>query len=205
MKFGLFNRKSDIESNNQHKLVLDKGFNYHWWSHFYVHIIAIFLIVGSFVAIMFNNYYHLRADSKGKKTTDFGYELVKSLHDFVGNIQRRKLIIIQGDVMEPLFLDGSQACLDIENKRLNENNLIIYQGTVNDDLFIRKIVSLPGSTIIYQEKSVKLADDEYYVEVENKDSEVDNKKDIVKAEKILGKIIYGIKSSTDSVRCLARS
>jgi hypothetical protein len=196
--FGIFKKDDSLKMNFETKMKfkLSKLVSVH----------LLFLAVLGVVVIVFglNTFYHLRADSEGKKSLDLGYEVVKSVHNFVGNIQKRKLVIIQGDIMEPIFYDGDQACLDINTKDFALNNVIIYQGATEDEIFIRKISGIPGSNVVFENTELSLKDDEYLVQINNLTSSTENKQTIVNKSKILGKIINEIESASGSLKCLAK-
>jgi hypothetical protein len=196
--FEIFKNKQSLKTYS------DNQFNGNVNRWIYRRVICVSLILISLAGLGLNTYYQLKTDSKSNKNPDVGYELIKSVHNFVGNIQKRKLVIIQGDIMEPIFYDGDQACLDIEAKSYRVGNVIIYQGATENDIFIRKIAALPGSIVEFQNAEVALASDEFFVEINNFSSKSEYKQAIVNKNNILGKIINEIDSTMGSIKCLAK-
>ncbi|MEM1312111.1 MAG: S24/S26 family peptidase [Patescibacteria group bacterium] len=173
----------------------------HW---IFLQFVIVLCVIVGLALLGLNTYYHLKADSNGEDV-DLSYEVVKSLHDFVGNIQNRKLVIIQGDIMEPIFYDGQQACLDNSIKSFDLSDIIIYQGSSEKQIFIRKVIALPNSEVKIEDKILELGSEEYFVEVNNQDTTSEFKQARVSKSNILGKIIYDIDSTMGSVRCLGKS
>ncbi len=154
------------------------------------------------VAVVFFNF-QSRSNNNYLESESLRYTQ-NSVSEIFYKSQKRVLVSISGNSMEPLYYPGDTLCLQASLDNLSLGETIIYSPESDkDNIYIKRIFALPGQKINFENKEISLLKGEYFVSSQNPEL-TSSKQEVVRKEQIWGVVIYKINSLADSAKCLAK-
>lgn len=100
---------------------------------------------------------------------------------------------VEGTSMMPTLEDGKIVPvykLAYVEKRPQINDIIIAIEPITNKHVIKRIIGVPGMPVTYQDKTLYLQEDEYFIKGDNTDNSVDSRSyGPIKADRIIGKVL----------------
>ena len=97
----------------------------------------------------------------------------------VSSVYGLSIFRVQGQSMEPTLANGRVLPVCIVCARLSvpkKNQIVIVQNADNPDLhLVKRVVGLPGDTVLGNQGPVTLDTDQYFVEGDNRDHSTDSR------------------------------
>lgn len=136
---------------------------------------------------------NLKKDKSQKYVTGLSIIIIFAVLVLIVKVFIFSIMLVEGTSMTPTLENGDIVPvykLAYAEKEPQIDDIVIAIEPITNKHVIKRIVGVPGMPVTYQEKTLYLQEDEYFIKGDNTDASVDSRNyGPIKVDRIIGKVL----------------